>query len=165
MPVSKVRAFLSKHYHKLMQIRDTPHAVAGGFSIGVLIGFTPLLGFKTLVGLLLAWLFRCSKLAAAIGVTVHDILWLIWPLILRWQYKIGYWILHHEMPPKISRHHIRVEDWLHWKTLEILWPTFIGSLVLALPLTLLCYFVTLKLFTRYQSQLKELTAHESNVKT
>src|SRR5438874_3609798 len=99
MPLSKVRVFFLKHYHKLMQIRDTPHAVAGGMAIGLLIGFTPLLGFKTLLALLAAWLTRCSKLASVIGVTAHDLLWPIWPLILRWQYVIGFWVLNHRLPP------------------------------------------------------------------
>src|SRR5438067_6584790 len=136
-PMGKLRTFFHKHYHGLMQIRDTPHAIAGGLAIGVLIGFTPLLGLKTLIAVLLAWLFRCSKLSSAIGVTFHDILWLIWPLILRWQYVIGYWLLHHERPVKLGKH-LHLEDWLHWKTLRVLWPTFLGSLVMALPLALLC---------------------------
>ena len=152
MPASKVRAFFSRHYHKLMQIRDTPHAIAGGLALGVLIGFTPLLGLKTLIAVLLAWLFRCSKLSAAIGVTFHDILWLVWPLILRWQYVIGFWLIHHHLPPKFAPKHLRMGELMHWKTLGLLWPTFIGSIIMALPLALICYAIALQVVTRYQAR-------------
>src|SRR5438874_9204416 len=100
--MARIRTFFHKHYHGLLQIQDRPHAIAGGLAIGVLIGFTPLLGLKTALALLFAWLFGCSKLAAVIGVTVHDIFLVVWPLILRWQYVIGFWVLHHRLPPKFK---------------------------------------------------------------
>ncbi|MEA3186401.1 MAG: uncharacterized protein QOD99_231 [Chthoniobacter sp.] len=147
--MQRIRAWFVRHYHNLMQIRDTPHAIAGGLAIGVLLGFTPLLGLKTLIAVLLAWMFRCSKLSAAIGVTFHDILWLIWPLILRWQYVIGFWLIRHHRPAKFAPKHLRLEEIMHWKTLNLLWPTLLGSIVMALPIALLCYVVALEVLKRY----------------
>jgi uncharacterized protein (DUF2062 family) len=161
MSVPKIRAFFLRHYHKLMQIRDTPHAVAGGLAIGLFIGFTPLLFLKTALGLLVAWLTRCSKLAAVIGVTTHDLLWPVWWIILRWQYLIGYWVLNHRLPPKLKdvAKHINLHNVFDWKTLKILWPTFIGSVVMALPLSLLCYFIALKIVARYQAKMGETVTY------
>lgn len=168
----KFREHIIHGYHRLMQIRDTPHAIAGGVAIGVILGFTPLLGFKTLIALMLAWLLRCSKISAVIAVTFHDILLPVWPVVLLWQYKFGYWILHHHLPKKfvftawlhpdldhpekfILRNWLHVSNWLNLQTLEVVWPTFIGSLVMSLPLALACYYIALKLVTGYQRRIEE----------
>ena len=109
----------------------------------MIFGFTPLLGFKTLLAILIAWLFRCSKLSAALAVTFHDILLPLWPFILRWQYQIGYFIISrpHELPPKLLYHkHLNFEHVLSWKTLQFLWPTLIGSFVISIPIAAVMYF-------------------------
>ena len=155
----KLREHIVHGYHRLMQIRDTPHAIAGGIAIGVLFGFTPLFGVKTLVAVLLAWFCRCSKLSAAVAVTFHDILLPIWPVVLRWQYIIGYWILHHQLPAKFTKDKFLLSNWLHWKTLQLVWPMFIGSVVMALPLSLIFYYLTLNLVLHYQRKAEEKTPH------
>ena len=137
----------------LTQIRDTPHAIAGGVAIGVLFGFTPLIGFKTLLAVLLAWLFRCSKLSAVLAVTAHDILLPLGPFILRWQYQIGFFMISHphQWPPKLSVKHVHFENYLSWKTLHVLLPTLVGSLVFGIPLAFTSYFVTIEIVKRAQA--------------
>src|ERR1700678_871277 len=97
--MSRLSEYISVQFQRikrsLTQIRDTPHAIAGGVAIGVLCGFPPLLGFKTLLALLAAWLFRCSKLSAVLAVTLHDILLPLLPLILRWPYQVGFYLISH----------------------------------------------------------------------
>ena len=139
---------------RLTQIRDTPHAIAGGVAIGLVFGFTPLFGFKTLIAVLVAWIFRCSKLSAAIAVTFHDILLPIWPVILRWQFQVGFLIISkpHRLPPKFSPKHFHYENLFSWKTFHVLWPTFIGSLVLATPVAFVMYFLVLEIVTRAQAR-------------
>jgi len=155
--MSRFSQYLRRHYRcwksRLTQIRDTPHAIAGGVAIGLLFGFTPLLGFKTLLAVLVAWLFRCSKLSAALAVTFHDILLPIWPVILRWQFQIGFYLLYrpHRLPPKVSFKHFHYENFFSWKTLHVLWPTFVGSVVLAAPISVAVYFLVLEIVTRAQA--------------
>jgi len=147
-----------------MQIRDTPHAIAGGIAIGVFVGFTPLLGFKTLLAIVIAWLLRCSKISAAVGVTFHDILWIIWPLILRWQFVIGYWVWshpHHGPPPLMRIRHVSLEQFLDWHAFaHLIWPLFIGSIIMGIPIALVSYFVSFGIITRYQAKAKEKAAPE-----
>ena len=106
--MSRLSQYLSVQFKRckrgLTQIRDTPHAIAGGVAIGLVFGCTPLFGFKTLIAVLIAWLFRCSKLSAALSVTFHDILLPVWPVILRWQFQIGFFIISrpHRLPTKFS---------------------------------------------------------------
>ncbi len=76
-------AFVQNRYERLKQIRDRPRAVAGGVAIGIFWGFTPLLGLKTLLSILFAWMSRCSRISAVIAVSMHDILTPIWPIFRR----------------------------------------------------------------------------------
>ena len=78
---------------RLVTLRDTPHAIAGGVAIGVFIGFTPLFGIKTLLSLGVAYLLRCNPIAAVIAVSLHDVVTPLWPVLLRLEYDIGFWVL------------------------------------------------------------------------
>jgi uncharacterized protein (DUF2062 family) len=76
-----MRRRLKAHGRKLFVIKDTPHAIASGAAIGVFLGFTPLFGLKTLLALLLAALFRVNKIAAVVAVSLHDLLFPLWPVV------------------------------------------------------------------------------------
>jgi len=52
---------------KLLQIEDTPERTALAFSVGVFLGFSPFLGFHTLSGLAIAFLFRLNRVAVLLG--------------------------------------------------------------------------------------------------
>src|ERR1051326_1981491 len=58
------RRWLHEHSLKLLAIRDTPEAIAGGVAIGLFFGFTPLFGLRFLASMFFAWLTR-SNLPAA----------------------------------------------------------------------------------------------------
>lgn len=147
-----LKEFIQSRYERLKQIRDRPRAVAGGVAIGIFWGFTPLLGLKTLLSILFAWMSRCSRISAVIAVSFHDILTPIWPIILRWEYDFGFWILNHphHFPVRLDMEDARIEYWLHFRTLEILWPTFVGSLLFAVPCALISYLIVEKSLERYQ---------------
>jgi uncharacterized protein (DUF2062 family) len=131
---------------KLVTLRDTPHAIAGGVAIGVFIGFTPLFGVKTLLSLGVAYLLRCNPIAAVIAVSLHDVVTPLWPVLLRMEYDIGYWVLSnpHHFPPRMETHHIHISEILKWTTFfDLGLPLLIGSLFLAAPAALFFYFVVL----------------------
>jgi len=150
--VLHLKLFVKEQYARLKQIRDTPQAVAGGVAIGMFWGFTPLLGLKTLLSIFVAWAFRSSKIAAVITVSLHDILTPIWPVILRWEYDLGFWILSHphHFPQRLSMKEAHLNYWLHLKRLEILWPMFVGSLLFAVPFALISYWIVEQLLERYK---------------
>ena len=146
-------AYLRAHWHMLVQLHDTPHSIAGGTAIGVFFGFTPLFGFKTLLGILVAWGFRCSRVAAAVGVTLHDVIIPLMPVLLRQEYMLGYWLLHGSWPQKMEVNHLRVGQWLHWNVfVDIIWPTFLGSLIIGIPLAAAVFYATLRIVCRYQAR-------------
>jgi hypothetical protein len=162
----KLRGFVAQRFHLLVQLHDTPHAIAGGVAIGIFIGFMPpILPAKTLLSIGIAWIFRCSKVAAAISVAAHDLLFLIWPLILRWEFIIGYWLLHHHMPAKLvvgNKGKVHIEklldwhtyrDWTHWIHEQmnlnfferVVGPALIGWVVIGIPASVISYALTLKI--------------------
>jgi uncharacterized protein (DUF2062 family) len=138
-------------FRRLLELRDTPHAIAGGVAIGVFYGFTPLFGVKTLLSLATAWLARCSKIAAVISVSLHDVVTPLWPFLLRLEYDIGFWIFSHphRLPPKFAPHHIKVAEMLQWTTfLKVGLPLLVGSIVIAVPAALIAYTISYWIMSR-----------------
>lgn len=140
--------FVKKEFRKLLSLKDTPHAVAGGLAIGVLIGFTPLFGIKTLLALGLAWLVRCNPIAAVIAVSLHDLLIPVAPFMLRLEYDIGYWLFSHphHFPPRLEHlgEHLPIAKLLEWTTFfKLGLPVLVGSLIISVPLAIATYFCAL----------------------
>lgn len=76
---------------KLLHLDDEPHKIAGGFAVGVFIGFSPFYGVHMLLALALAFLFRLNKGAAVAGTWVV----LPWfaPLVLSVGYLLGRFLM------------------------------------------------------------------------
>lgn len=150
---------------ELLNARDAPHSVAGGTAIGVFLSFLPIFGFKTLAAMGLAALFRRSILASVIGVSLHDVLLPLWPLILRWQFQIGFWALSnpHHFAPKIKRADFRFSELLQWDTfINIGLPLVVGGLILAIPVSLISYGVVLSIMKARAARRQKLeTATDS----
>ena len=133
------------HSLKLLAIRDTPEAIAGGIAIGIFFGFTPLFGFKTVLAIFFAWLTRSNIIAAVLAGTLHDLLLPIMPFILDGEYKIGYWVLNQEWPQSLRRLRLTMphhwHDWARLLTTGIGKPMLVGSMVIATPVAGICFFV------------------------
>jgi uncharacterized protein (DUF2062 family) len=59
---------LKKLAQTLLHIEDTPERTAMAYSLGVFLGFSPFLGFHTLLGVALAFVFRLNRVAVLLGV-------------------------------------------------------------------------------------------------
>jgi len=135
-----------RKFHELLDAKDAPHSVAGGTAIGVFFGFIPIFGLKTVSAMGVSLLTRCSVVASVIGVSLHDILIPVWPLILRFQFQIGFWFLshpHHFAPP-LNREDFRISELLQWDNfVDIGLPLLVGGVVFAIPFTLISYAAVL----------------------
>ena len=159
--MKRLPAYFTNLGRRLLELRDTPHAVAGGAAIGIFIGFTPLFGLKTLLSLGLAYALRCNPIAAVIAVSLHDVFIPFWPVVLKVEYDIGAWILGNfqQLPPKISMRHFRFQDMLKWTTFfNVGLPLLIGSVFLSAPSAFLSYVGMLKLL---QYREKKRLAHSA----
>jgi uncharacterized protein (DUF2062 family) len=152
-----VRRWLHEHSLKLLAIRDTPEAIAGGVAIGIFFGFTPLFGLKTLSAIFLAWLTRSNILAAVIATTLHDVILPFMPFIYRWEYDVGYYFLSnpHEWPPKLTRLHWEGHPWRDWRTFFTVGkPLLVGSFLCGAPVALCCFLAARRLVEGHQRKKK-----------
>jgi len=148
-PFTRLRCWLAAHHMTLMTLPDTPHSIALGSAIGIFFGFTPLLSMKTLLSIAFAWLFRSNKIAAAIAVTLHDVMLPLMPAIYIWEYRMGMWALHGRFPQRGGFQHVSLRDFMQWTTFfTVGQPLLVGSLFLALPCAVLVYFILRGLLVR-----------------
>jgi uncharacterized protein len=149
-----VKALIKSLIARLHHIRDARHAVAGGVAVGVFWGFTPLVGLKTLLSLGTAWIARFNRIAAVIAVSLHDVLLPLWPIILRWEYQIGYWLSSHphHLPPKLVHHALRWDNLFSARMGGVLWKTCAGAIVIGVPIALLTYWATLALLAHHAAK-------------
>ncbi len=134
---------------RIMSINDTPHSVAFGSAVGMFFGFTPLFGVKTLLSIVIAWVFKSNKIAAAITVTLHDLILPAAPVILLWEYKMGMWALHGVVPRGPKFRAMRLRDYMEWTTFfTVGQPMLVGSLFFAVPSAAIVYFMVRGLLFR-----------------
>ena len=153
---------LINHLHDLwnrfIEAQDRPHAMAGGVAIGIFFGFIPVIGLKTLLALGVALITGCNPIAAVVGVTFHDLFIWFWPVLFRMEFQLGHWLLSHphEFAPKLERADFRLSEIMQWDNVkDVIYPTLVGAVVIAIPVTIVAYGVTL-LLMHYREQKKLL---------
>jgi uncharacterized protein len=147
------RQWFHEHSLKLLAIRDTPEAIAGGVAIGIYIGFTPLVGLKTALTILLAWLTRSNIIAAVIAQAAHDVGFFLMPALYVWEYSLGYWLLSqpHHWPttlPKLKLEGISLRNWLAFLG-GVGKPLLVGGLLFPAPLVPISFLLTRRLVARH----------------
>jgi len=148
-----IRRWLHEHSLKLLAIRDTPQAIAGGIAIGVFFGFMPIVGLKTLSAIFFAWLTGSNILAAVIAGTLHDAAFLAMPAVYLWEYKIGYWMLSspHAWPAPVHKLHWESMAWHGWHTFFAFGkPLLLGGCVFSTPVALVSFFIAKGIVARHQ---------------
>jgi uncharacterized protein (DUF2062 family) len=148
-----VHRWLREHSLKLLAIRDTPEAIAGGVAIGMFFGFTPLFGLKTIGAIFFAWVTRSNIIAAVLAGTLHDLILPVMPVIFIWEYKIGFWMLNHEWPHGVPRMRFSLREWRDWTgmfTSRVGKPMLFGSMTIAIPLAGIAYFITKAIVARHR---------------
>ena len=148
-----VRRWLRGHSLKLLAIRDTPEAIAGGIAIGIFFGFTPLFGLKTVLAISLAWLTRSNIIAAVLAGTLHDLILPLMPFIYISEYKIGFRLLNHHWPHGVPK--LLLREWRSWTKVlstSIGKPMLLGSMVIALPVAGASYFIAKMIVARHHKK-------------
>jgi uncharacterized protein (DUF2062 family) len=89
----RVRALLEP----LLNLDDTPQRTAAAFALGVALGFSPFLGFQTLLGLALAFGFNLNRVAVIAG-TWANLPWFMGPYYAAVT-ALAAWLTGTPMPP------------------------------------------------------------------
>ena len=150
--VKKTEKFLKKinireFTERVKQLHGDPHYVAMGMAIGVFIGITPTMPFHTVIAVALAFIFRGSKAAAALGVWFCNPLTA--PLFYWGSYKTGMFILGHPAP-----FHVKFESILELLKLgtDVTIAMITGGVILGIFPGIVAYFVTRKIFIAIRSR-------------
>ncbi len=131
-----------------MQLDDPPQKLALAFGLGVFIAFTPTIGLHLLSCLLVAWLFRLSKLVIITASLVMNP-WTMIPLFgfCLW---FGLVITGADVdPPQIAWNELGLMD-LFTVIKPYLWPFVAGTLVVGAVGGILSYFGFYWLVVRYR---------------
>ena len=150
-----LRKWFKEHSLKLLAIRDTPNAIASGVAIGIFFGFTPLVGLKTLLSIFFAWLTRSNIVAAAIAATLHDVALPFMPVLFRWEYNIGYWLLSdpHQWPERLRDLDWRAREWRSWTTFfSVGRPLLLGSVIVSGPVAFVSFWLARSIVIRHRKK-------------
>jgi hypothetical protein len=148
---------------KLLRIEDTPERTALAYSIGVFLGFSPFLGFHTLAGLAIAFLFRLNRVAILLGVWTNNPWWIVpYYVLATWvgMGVTGYWMewttLKEIFQLGRDQRFIGSDFWSQVASQSGLLLSFlIGSLILCTFLSFTAYPLSLKWIRFYRSRGKQ----------
>jgi len=142
----------------LVRLRRSPRAIAGGFTLGMFIAFTPTIGFQIPLVILLATLLNMNRPAAILSVWVTNAATMA-PI-----YTFNYWVgsLFLSGPPvsevynafmNVAAEVVKIDIWEvydQFKTMvalgtEIIGPLVLGSVIVGLVAAVLTYLLSITL--------------------
>jgi uncharacterized protein len=149
------RALVRRWLDALLHIADTPERTAAAFALGVFFGFSPFLGFHTLLGILFAFLLSLNRVAVLLGVYAN-LPWVIAPYYA-FVTMAGTKITGHRAPPGFKaqfgalfeRSIFQADFWHQLITIlkPLLVPYAVGSMIGAIILAAIAYPLALAFVT------------------
>lgn len=140
------RRSLQYWYWRLVRLQGRPEKLARGLACGVFAGVFPFFGLQTVIGVVLAILFRGNKILAAAGT------WISNPLtsvpIYAFNFHIGQLLLNDNSLTDIS-----LQSWQEVKELgsEIILPLTVGCLAVGVVCAICSYFLGVWLVCRVRA--------------
>ena len=149
------KALIRRWLDTLLHGADTPERTAAAFAMGVFFGFSPLLGFHTVLAIMVAFLFDLNRVAALLGV-YSNLPWIIAPYYAIVT-MIGAKIIGHAPPDTFKSELAGLfamsvfhgEFWHRLITIlkPWLWPYTVGSLLGAIVMAAIAYPLALAFVT------------------
>jgi uncharacterized protein (DUF2062 family) len=163
------RALIRRWLEALLHIDDSPERTAAAFALGVFFGFSPFLGFHTILGIVFAFLLNLNRVAVLLGV-YSNLPWIIAPY-----YAIvttaGAALTGHRIPPGFRSRvtnlfELSLFHGAFWQQLVVLlkpllWPYAVGSTLGALILATIAYPLALAFVTSRRRLHNILQHHHS----
>ncbi len=145
---SNLKRLVRYNYLKVLRLKTSSHSIALGLALGVYGGCLPALPalpLQSIIALLLAFLFRASKIAALVGTWVSNPF--NWVFFYWAEYKIGSLFIPVDMRIDFPSMGVQGFVSIGMKGLLVL---LIGGAILGLPLGALTYAVSLPLIRNYR---------------
>jgi uncharacterized protein len=131
------------------KLKGDPHYIAMGMAIGVFVSITPTMPFHTVIAVALAFIFRGSKAAAAIGVWFCNPISA--PFFYLGSYQAGMFILGRSAP--FNEKYESVLELLKLGA-DVTMAMVIGGIILGILPGFASYFITRKIITTIRSRKK-----------
>src|SRR5215831_6603810 len=150
------KSLIRRWLDALLHIDDTPERTAAAFALGVFFGFSPFLGFHTLLGIVFAFLLNLNRVAVLLGV-YSNLPWLLAPYYAFTTMVIGARVTQRRIPRgfeaqlrslfESSLFHTEFWHRLGILLKPLLWPYTVGSLIGAVVLAAIAYPLALAFVT------------------
>ncbi len=166
MPIRLVKYY----YLKFLRLKGDPKSLARGIAIGIFIGITPTIPLHTILILAFCLLFKASKVAGILASIIvsnpltffiqYYLSWLIgtalFPGLLSWQrvQEVMAVLSSGDSGFTAFKSSLSAISSLGFDAITVL---VAGGILLALPITVLSYYYSLKLFTKLQNKRSKKT--------
>ena len=142
------RGLVRRWLGALLHIDDSPERTAAAFALGVFFGFSPMIGFHTVLGIAFAFLLNFNRVAVLLGV-YSNLPWVVGPYYAFATMFVGAPLTGHRIPPDFKarvaalfEHSILHGDF--WREVLVIFRPFIvpytvGSTIGAVVISALAY--------------------------
>lgn len=156
---------LRRGLDQLLHTHDTPERTAAAYALGVFLGFSPLLGLHTILGLAAAFVLRYNRLAVLLGL-YSNLPWIM-PAYYSLATLGGAALLRADVPPGLLQEFTETLTSASWgefqqllRTLTpLVWSFAVGSTVGAIVLAAVGYRVSLSMIVAHRRRLLARSQH------
>jgi uncharacterized protein (DUF2062 family) len=162
---------LRRWFEQLLHTHDTPTRTAAAFALGVFLGFSPLLGLHTVLGLALAFVLGLNRVAVILGV-YSNLPWLL-PAYYTLTTLAGAAVLGIDVKPRALEEGMRAITAAPWSWGELiglarrmtplLSAYVLGSTVGALLLAAIAYRVSLAVIIAHRRRLSHRASETADL--
>lgn len=159
MKKSNLSATVQKFYGRFLKLRGDPGEIALGFALGLFIGITPSIGFQMVIAAAVAAFLKWNKISAVMGVWITNPVTA--PFIYSFTYVVGSTIYGTDKvfnPP--GEMTVSIAKNILAKSPGIFYSLTIGGIVIGIPVAVAGYFISFRLVSRYQDDLKKKMARQ-----
>lgn len=142
--MNKINRLFKKHMDEVMKTKTSPHSIALGFAIGVLIAILPTPGFSVLLGVLIVLIFKdISKYSLFIALAIFNPIFMIPFYIL--SYYIGNLLF--------STEPVIVFNVVFWDAVYNYTRRYlVGNVIVAVVTSFVSYFVVKYVVKKYEQE-------------
>jgi uncharacterized protein (DUF2062 family) len=147
---------------QMLHTHDTPERTAAAFALGVFFGFSPLLGFHTILGLVFAFTLNLNRVAVLLGI-YSNLPWIL-PAYYTLTTMMGAAILRVPIKPKLLGELTMALGDASWTDFRLLahaltplaWAYVLGSTMGAIVLALIAYRVSLTMIVAHRRRIGQI---------
>lgn len=147
---------------QMLHTHDTPERTAAAFALGVLFGFSPLLGLHTVLGLVFAFALNLNRVAVLLGI-YSNLPWIL-PAYYTAATALGAAILRVPIKPRLLAEltaALANGSWTDFRRLAhaltpLAWAYVLGSTLGAIILSVIAYRVALTMIVAHRRRIGQL---------